>query len=157
MVKVIRGERIGRAGKLAVGCSAAVINQAQQILLIKRQDDGRWAVPGGYTEAGESLTEACEREVREETGLTVKVRRLVSVYTNPHLLLEYADGNRLQLVVLHFAAEPVEGRLRTSDESVEVVYFDRVKTEALDMSRLDRLRVSDAFEKALPALIYDSF
>ena len=95
MVKIIQAERAGKNGRLAVGCSAAVFDKnKERILLIRRADNGKWAVPGGYMDAGEDFSEACAREVYEETGLRVEVKRLISVYTNPHLLLEYPDGNR---------------------------------------------------------------
>ncbi len=129
MPKLILGNRIGKAGRLAVGCSAAVFEeQRQRILLIRRSDNGRWAVPGGYMEPGETLTEACTREVLEETGLRVSVGRLVSVFTNPHALLEYPDGNRLQLVVLHFEATAVDGNLRPSEESTDPQFFAQQET-----------------------------
>jgi hypothetical protein len=44
MVKIIRGERVGKQGRLAVGCSATVLDPTtQKILLIRRADSGRWA------------------------------------------------------------------------------------------------------------------
>lgn len=158
MAKVITGERIGKQGRLAVGCSAAVFdNRRQRILLIRRVDNGRWAVPGGYMEAGESMTEACAREVLEETGLRVKIKRLISVYTNPHILLEYPDGNRLQLVVLHFDAEPLDGDLSRSDESSELKFFSQTEAIQLDIGPLDRLRIIDAFTAQERAIIRDEF
>lgn len=116
-----------------------------------------WAVPGGYMEAGESLTEACAREVWEETGLNIQVQRLISVYTNPHLLLEYPDGNRWQLVVLHFATMPTGGKLTSSNESIEVQFFSKAETKGLPMSPFDRLRIADAFTAQQTTLIRDAF
>ena len=49
-------------------------------------------------DSGESAVETCTREVLEETGLHVQVGRLIGVYSNPHRLIEYADGNRFQHV-----------------------------------------------------------
>ena len=67
MVEIIRGDRAGKQGRIAVGCSAAVIDpETQKILLIRRADSGRWSVPGGYMEPGESCREACAREVWED-------------------------------------------------------------------------------------------
>jgi ADP-ribose pyrophosphatase YjhB (NUDIX family) len=64
VVKIIQTERAGKNGKLSVGCSAAVFDHNQErILLIRRADDGKWAVPGGYMEASEDFAEACTREV----------------------------------------------------------------------------------------------
>lgn len=145
MTRVIRGDRVGKQGRLAVGCSAVVLDSMGNILLVRRADNGRWAVPGGYMEPGESVTEACAREVWEETGIRVRVGRLIGVYNSPHIMVEYPDGNRFQLVMLCFAAEPVEGDLCTSEETTEVGYFSRADVEDMDMSGFNRQRIDDAF------------
>ena len=156
---LIRENRAGRLGRLAVGCSAAVFDATRErILLIRRADNGRWAVPGGYMEPGESMTEACAREVKEETGLDVRAARLVAVYTNPHLALQYADGNCWQLVGLLFEAEPCGGSLASStDEALRCGYFSQVEAGQLDMGAFDRLRVSDAFAGQAAAFVRDEF
>jgi ADP-ribose pyrophosphatase YjhB (NUDIX family) len=96
-------------------------------------------------EAGETFTEACAREVLEETGLRVRPGRLIAIYTSPHVLLEYEDGNSLQLVVLHFDAEPVGGEPSSSPETTAVQYFSREEIGRLDMSDFNRQRADDAF------------
>jgi ADP-ribose pyrophosphatase YjhB (NUDIX family) len=156
MVEIVRGERVGKLGRLAVGCSATVVDPVtQEVLLIRRADNRRWAVPGGYMEAGESLSEACAREVWEETGVRVRVGRLVAVYTSPHILIEYPDGNRIQLVVLHFAAEPIGGNPSTTEEAIEVGYFTRAEMESMDLGDFDRQRVADAFAAQPIAFVRD--
>jgi ADP-ribose pyrophosphatase YjhB (NUDIX family) len=146
MVRIIRESRVCQRGRLAVGCSAAVLDATgTRILLVRRADNGRWAVPGGYMEPGETFKEACAREVLEETGLRVRPGRLVAVYTSPHVLLEYPDGNCVQLVVFHFAASPVGGVLSAGQETTAVQYFSREEITLLDVSDLDRQRVDDAF------------
>jgi len=158
MVEIIREERAGKQGRIAVGCSAAVIDPVtQKILLIRRADNGRWSVPGGYMEPGESCNEACAREVWEETGIRIRVGRLVAVYTSPHTLLKYPDGNCLQIVVLHFAAEPTGGDLSTSEEASEVGYFSRAEIEQMDISDWNRQRIDDAFAARTAALVRDDF
>jgi ADP-ribose pyrophosphatase YjhB (NUDIX family) len=143
---VILGERAGKDGWLTPCTSAAVFDESRErILLIRQADNGKWAVPGGYMEPGESLTEACAREVREETGLRVDVGRLIAVYSDPNRLLVYPDGNRWQLVILHFEARRVGGNLTPSDESSEVAYLSQAETAGLEMSSFDRLRIDDAF------------
>jgi ADP-ribose pyrophosphatase YjhB (NUDIX family) len=158
MVNVILGERVGKQGKLTVGCSAAVFDSSRQrILLVRRSDTARWAVPGGYMDAGESLTEACAREVKEETGLDVQVGRLISVYTNPHILLEYPDGNRWQIVVLHYETSIVGGNLCVSNETTEIEYFSQPEIINLSMNSLDRQRIIDSFEMKQETLVRDVF
>ena len=68
-------------------------------------------------ESGESAAQACEREVWEETGLKVRVTRLIGVYSNPDQLVIYPDGNKAFFVVLSFEAEIISGELGLSEIS----------------------------------------
>ena len=154
MVQFIHGERIGKLGRLALGCSAGILDPTgNRILLVRRADNGRWAVPGGYMEPGETAAEAAAREALEETGLQVRVGRLIAVYSNPNILVEYPDGNRYQIVALYFAAEPIGGELRPSSETTEVGYFSQEEIERLEMGRFDRQRVADTFARQEAAFV----
>lgn len=158
MAKIIMGERVAKDGRLGVGCSASIFDSShEKVLLIRRADNGKWAVPGGYMQAGENFSEACTREVLEETGLKVTVKRLIGVYTSSNILLEYPDGNKWQLVVLHFEATVITGELTTSDESVELGFFSLDDITNLNMSNLDRQRVVDGFSGKYQANICDDF
>ena len=158
MARVIVGERVGKDGRLGVGCSASVFDsEKEKVLLVRRTDNGKWAVPGGYMEAGESFSEACRREVWEETGLRVNINRLIGIYTSPNLLLEYPDGNKWQLVVLHFEAEFVGGELTPSEETTEFGFFSLAEINQLDINGLDKKRVLDGFANRQSALINDNF
>jgi len=61
-------------------CVEAVVYRAGKILLIQRRDDQLWALPGGLAEVGESLAQAAERELWEETGVRGQVDRLLGVF-----------------------------------------------------------------------------
>ena len=90
MTQVLYGDRLGKEGQLRTGCSAVIFNEDRsKALLTRRTDNGLWCIPGGGMEAGESAAETCIREVWEETGLYVEVKRLVGVYSNPHQLVIY--------------------------------------------------------------------
>lgn len=101
-------------------------------------------------EPGESAAEACAREVWEETGLRVRVGKLIGVYSSPHRLLEYADGNRYQIVGLCFEAAPIGGTLSLSDETTEAGYFTPDEIAAMDVMEPHPQRIADALE-ARPA------
>jgi len=126
-------------------------------LLVQRAEDGKWAVPGGYMESGENFREACKREVLEETGLEVNVRRLLSIYTSPHFLLEYPDGDKWQLICLHFDADIVGGKMRVSKETNAFGFFSLSEISDFDMHGVDRMRVRDGFIDAAETVIYDDF
>ncbi len=158
MVEIINSERAGKDGSLAVGCSAAVFDKStERILLIRRGDNGKWAVPGGYMEAGENFSEACVREVYEETGLRVEVKRLISIYTNPHVLLKYPDGNRWQLVILHFETKIIDGELKPSKESPELNFYSLEEIKSLEMGTLDHFRIEDSFANQESTIIHNEF
>jgi ADP-ribose pyrophosphatase YjhB (NUDIX family) len=158
MVEIHVGERVAKDGHLAVGCSASVFDaDGRRMLFVRRVDDDRWAVPGGYMEPGESLTEACQREVLEEAGLSVEIQRLIGVYTSPNLLVEYPDGSKWQLVVCHFEAKATGGAFTPNSETSEARYFSQLEAEALEMSRLDRRRMLDGFLRQEHAIICDDF
>jgi ADP-ribose pyrophosphatase YjhB (NUDIX family) len=106
-------------------------------------------------ESGESVTEGCEREVFEETGLHVKVQRLIGVYSNPNMLVEYPDGNRWQIVILYFLAETIGGELQAGDDALDAGYFSLEEIEHMKVRALDRQRIADVFADQKVAFIRD--
>lgn len=143
MAQLIYGERIGATARLRVGCSAIIFDESgNRLLLQKRTDNGRWSLPGGGMDPGESVAECCIREVKEETGLDVEVIRLVGVYTDPHYIAVYADGNRWQIVSMHFEARIIGGAMAITDgESTELAFI-----------ALDELPNYDIMEHHLPRI-----
>ncbi len=103
-----------------VACVGAVVHDsAGRLLLIRRGTEpgrGRWSVPGGRVEPGESLTTAVEREVLEETGLPVRAGAVVGRVRvpGPGVLYDVVD---LACALLDPAAVPVAG-----DDADDVVF-----------------------------------
>lgn len=132
--RVVYGERISKEGKVRLGCSAVLFSEdRQKVLLTRRTDNGQWCLPGGMLDPGESVTEMCEREVFEETGLKVRVVRLTGVYSNPNRLTIYPDGNKAHVVVLNFEVEKVGGELGLSDETTDARFFSVEEAEQMDL------------------------
>src|SRR5512138_489020 len=153
MTQVLYGPRLGKQGKLRLGCSAAIFDEQRRILLTRRADNGQWCLPGGGLESGESAAEACEREVFEETGLRVRVKRLVGVYSHPDQLVIYPDGNKAFIVALHFEAEVTGGELGLSDETTDFGYFTPEEVESLELIGRHRERIIDTLGNYPEALI----
>ncbi len=154
MSKTIFEERVGRLGRIAVGCSAVIFDPTKQkVLLTRRADNGKWCLPSGQMESGESAVETCIREVNEETGLLVQVKRLVGVYTNPNRLIEYPDGNKIHLVALNFEVEVIGGELTTSNETTEFGYFSLPQIYEMDMLQVHIERIEDTFRGQSQAFV----
>lgn len=153
MTQILYGDRISKQGKIRLGCSAAIFDEQRRILLTKRADNGQWCMPGGGMDSGESAAEACEREVWEETGLKVRVKRLVGVYSYSDQLVVYADGYKAQIVALHFEAEIISGTPGLSNETTEVGYFTFEHIEKLDMFARHKERIMDTLANQPKAFI----
>lgn len=153
MTQVLYGPRLSKQGKIRLGCSAAILDDQRRILLTRRADNGQWCLPGGRMESGESVAEACEREVFEETGLKVRVKRLVGVYSHPDQLVVYPDGNKAHIVALHFEVEIVAGELGLSNETTDFGYFTLDEVQDMHLLGRHKERIIDTLESRTEALI----
>ena len=120
MSRLIYGHRIGKQARLMASCCAIIFDDSRsKIILTKRSDNGRWCIPGGAMESGESASECCLREVMEETGLSVELIKLIGIYTNPNYIIQYNDGNKIQPVGMCFETKIIGGALSTSPETTD--------------------------------------
>lgn len=105
-------------------CVPVVIRDPKgAILLEKRSDCGLWGLPGGRLEPGESIIETACREILEETGLSIRVTRLIGAYSGPEDRIITFPDNVVQIVDILVEAEVLSGQLICSEESLELRYF----------------------------------
>ena len=81
------------ANSLVPSVNVVVVNNAGEILLIRRSDNDNWAVPGGAIDLGESVVQAAIRETLEESGITCELTGLDGIYSDPrHRILYTSNG-----------------------------------------------------------------
>ena len=101
--------------KLAVG--TIICDDRSRVVLVRRAIEpgyGKWVFPGGYVDRGEEMELAAVREALEETGLDVRIDRLVNIYS-------YAGRTP---VIVVYAATMVGGSLACDDEGLEANFFE---------------------------------
>ncbi len=115
------------------------------IVLVKRRNEpfkNFYAIPGGFVEVGETVEEAALREAREETGLEVRLVKLVGVYSDPN------RDPRGHVVSVAFLAEEVGGNLRPSTDAKEVKAFKKSSIFSLDLAFDHKKILRDALKEA---------
>jgi ADP-ribose pyrophosphatase YjhB (NUDIX family) len=126
--------------------AVALFNSEGRILLLRRKDNDKWTMPGGTLELGESLTDCALREVREETGLHVRITGLVGTYSDPHILIAYSDGEVRQEFTLLYSAEIESGQLKIDNESQEAAWVSLPEALNLPLAESQRQRLKDLMD-----------
>lgn len=128
-----------------VGVGGVVIKEGK-ILLIRRAFEpgaGKWSVPGGLVEVGEKLSEACQREVEEETGLKVEALELINVFD----MIDRDEKGRVRYhyVLADFLAKPVGGSERKNEEVSEMRWVTHQEAKTMDLTNTARRALEELF------------
>ena len=98
---------------------AVLVHQSGRVLLARRANQphrGLWTLPAGFVDAGEDPAQAAQRECLEETGLQVKITKLLDVFSNR----EYPGGADILIV---YYADIISGELHPGDDVDQVDFF----------------------------------
>lgn len=108
-----------------VGANVAIFDDAGQVLLTRRQDNGLWCLPGGHVDLGERIDQTAIREAQEETGLTIQLERLVGLYSSYYPAGTFGDDSPAHaILVALFRAKVTSGVLTLNPEVTEFGWFD---------------------------------
>ena len=117
-----------------VGVGGVVV-QEKRVLLVKRAKPplkDRWSLPGGMLELGETVRDACAREILEETGLRVSVEQLLGVFDRV-----VRDGNaqiQYHYVLIDFSCSVLSGELRAGGDASDTRWFAREELSGLKLA-----------------------
>ncbi|MFH1579584.1 MAG: NUDIX hydrolase [Thermoplasmatota archaeon] len=128
-----------------VGVGAVAIKNGN-ILLVKRAFEpgaGKWSIPGGLVELGEKLSEACAREMEEETGIEIEVLELINVFD----MVDRDDSGKVMYhyVLVDFLARPTGGEEKLSAEVTEMKWVTREEARKMDLTRTARKVIEELF------------
>jgi ADP-ribose pyrophosphatase YjhB (NUDIX family) len=115
-----------------------------KILLVQEASDGQWTLPGGWADVNDSPREAVEREVVEESGFTVRAKKLAAVYDrakHPH-----TPPFPFHVYKLFFISEITGGEPKTSNETLAVDFFTPDALPSLSTTRIVASQIQCMFE-----------
>jgi len=129
--------------RVAVG---AIVFKDSQVLLVRRgkppaQD--LWAIPGGSVEICETLQRAAEREIFEETGITIQA--LEPVFTFDYIERDEFGCARFHYVIIDLAADYVSGEPRAGDDAAEARWVSSQEIATLKVSSKTRQLLKERF------------
>jgi len=129
--------------QVAVG---AIVFKDSRVLLVQRGKApalGMWSIPGGSVELGETLQRATEREIREETGLTIKAREPVFTFD----VIDRDENGRVRFhyVIVDLMADYISGELRAGDDALDARWASSEETKSLNMSEMTRHLLTQKF------------
>jgi ADP-ribose pyrophosphatase YjhB (NUDIX family) len=144
-----------KANSLVPSVNVVVVNDAGEILMIRRTDNDNWAVPGGAIDLAESVGRAAVRETREESGIECKITGIVGIYSDPkHVILYTSNGEARQEFSIVLIARPLSGQPSPSSESSEVRWVPVSEVRDYAMDRSMRIRITDYLErKETPVIV----
>jgi len=131
-----------------VGVGAVVIED-ERVLLVKRGRAplfGKWSIPGGALEVGETLRSAVVREAREETGLMIEPAELLGVFER--VVPDEQGRMRYHYVLIDFLCQRVSGDLAAADDAEQARWFHREELVELELARETEEVILKGFEKA---------
>ncbi len=130
--------------QLAVG---AIVFHEGKVLLVKRGNPpakDTWSIPGGSVELGETLQDAAEREIWEETGIVIKAKK--PVFTFDFVDKDNQGKIRYHYVIIDLYAEYIKGSIRPGDDVVDVGWFTPSQINDIHINAVTKEFLTEYFD-----------
>lgn len=129
-----------------VGVGAVIVDAGKVVLVRRRYEPlaGRWSLPGGTLELGETLETGAAREMREETGLRVEVGPIIEVFDR--IMLDEERRVQYHFVLVDYLCRPVGGELRAGSDVDAAVLVAPASLGAYDLTAKARAVIARALE-----------
>ncbi len=108
--------KVGHIPLVLVGTGVLIFNENEELLMLLRNDNHCWDLPGGMLEPGETLEQAACRETFEEIGLTLQELDFYKVFSGTDLFYRFPNGDEVYAVCVVYIARKVEGKLQVNLE-----------------------------------------
>ncbi len=122
-----------------------VVFRHGNLLMVQESSDGRWALPGGWADIGNSPSRAVEREIFEESGYVTRATRLLAVYDRAHPRHGHPPAP-YHSYKLFFRCEIVEGQPTLSYETTAIDFFSRNTIPPLSPGRNSLNQIQRCFD-----------
>jgi mutator protein MutT len=134
-----------------VGVGAVIVRDGRVVIVRRRYEPlaGRWSLPGGTLELGETLEAGVAREMQEETGLDVEVGPVIEVFDR--ILLDADRRVQYHFVLVDYLCRPIGGELRAGSDVDDAVFVDPVGLGPYDLTTKARAVIDRALELAREA------
>ncbi|MFZ3228973.1 MAG: NUDIX domain-containing protein [Pseudobdellovibrio sp.] len=106
-----------------VGSETFVLNELDQVFLVKRMDNGTWCMPGGAQDLGETPKQCAIREFKEESGYDVQILDIVGVFSSLNYKYVHYQWKENEFVHILFYGKIVSGAAEISNETTAVGWF----------------------------------
>jgi len=139
-------KHVGKDLLMLPSACAVVVDDSGRVLLGRRTDTGKWALPGGAIDPGEQPADAAVREVYEETGVHIAVERLAGVALRE---VTYRHGDVCQYLTVWFRCKAIGGHAVVNDEESSAVGWYS-PDELPDLDAVDQLRIDTGLDDDAP-------
>ena len=119
-------KKVGRDLLVYPAAVAAILNEKNEVLLVKKRKEKLWGFPGGGIEPDETAHQALKRELKEEINCEAEIGKLIALYTNPKYDITYHNGDRIHPIMIFFRCSITsKDTFHPSEEIEEMRYFSK--------------------------------